>query len=357
MSTNSAEARGNVCPLTEESSRKQVMRRLIGPLAIAYAIRGIDVIESTPPKKPDYKENMTYFELVKEWKKTPRNFKTIVGAVFGLGIILQANYSNTDAFSDQNIVDETLDDTQRMQFKWQTFEIGADETYPVSHAANVETQAPITAHIILPAYLIAKYNCEDEEDLLEVINTISLQEIEDIMSSEEFEESLIQLSYAPNATFEAIIHHNNDIREDEVDAETLDQTLKNHRNEDHDLYEPFSARFAGLGLYSVFVKDGDNIKLNDTITKELRKYLREGGANWDVSENEIFNDSIGCPANVKKSRLHPSDLSPEQLTILTTGDDPIAHYDPLTGKLEILRHPIRELHQVHLKALSQFIAG
>ncbi len=372
-------------PLGELTDRRDVAKRLIGPMTTAYTHHILrDTAEPDPAElqrvlSEGIEGDAMFGQVVNPWLDDERSFQTNTEAVFGLARMLGHSMPPEDA--PEPAIALGLTSEQETLLKWLTFEIGANYDLSGIVWPTLRAQEGISATMALPAHLIARDEIEDETELLKRLNTIPLPEVYDIMRQPEFLKDIISMSFAPNGTYS-----NNPVITTLYSDPNLDFTrplsarVDEELTLEEDMYSPdFPAihaiedtlrrivakeapeRLRGVltnfSLYTIFAKrETGTVRLDPFFVKSLRSALTLSNE-YEESNTmaDIIAPSDGCPANVKVTQLHPEDYTDEQIRLLTEGDEPTATYNAETGELALLVAPIPMLHRYHMKSLGRFV--
>lgn len=362
--------------------RDQAMRRIIAPIVDFEAVSDIDNFRAKQPiTTQEIRQNIEknqYKYLMEPWLDESRNFETNTEAILGLICIMEVLYRNLDKNPDKIITDNPtwraeLTDEQNEMFTKFLNDVWVEKKPKSVLEATIAAQAPIVASIALPGYLAEKYGCRDPKKLLEVINTIKLEEIIDIFCDKKFLQDIKSMSFAPNGTYFMLVN------QDDIPAPVSELTEEDKKYIPEIEKEYFGKvnRFHALGvgteravrinepqtleelefefsIYDIYITNDDG---QITLDPQFVKYIRTAARLESKyrSNGDGLTPTIGCPAALSRIKLHPEDFTPAQLAILTSGENPVMSYSADDRSLTILRSPIDELHKLHIDTLKTFV--
>lgn len=361
--------------------RDQAMRRIVAPVIDFEVVSAIDTFRDKQPitsqeiqKKID---DNNYKYLIEPWLSESRNFETNVEAVLGLICTMELLYKNqgidySEIIGDVSTWKVPLNDEQNLMFTQFLNDVRAEKNPASVLEATIAAQSSIVASVALPGYLAEKYRCRNSQQLLHVFNTISVQEIIDIMRDERFLKDIKSMSFAPNGTYFMSVDRDtvplppSDRTEAdqgyilEYEVEHFGKGNRFHaidvgtqraieRNEPKTL-ENIETEFS---VYDIYVEQDDGrVVLDPQFIKYIRTAVRLESKYR--GNGESLTPTLGCPAALSRIKLQPSDFTTHQVAQLTSGEDPVMSYSAEDQALTILRNPIDELHKLHIDTLEKF---
>jgi hypothetical protein len=355
-------------PLSEITDRREAFSRFLGPITNAFAILAIDEAAARHKEEPlalrEYcgQDHMDAF--VEPWFHEKRPFGSIYEATIGLALIstkiigspTAAIHLSVPELTSLTIEQQTLVNNFDREMVENDFESVANST--------MEGQGGVTFRAALPAYLAQEYEAMDPVALLKVFNRIKLEEVEEILTRQEFLNALMSMAFAPNGTYAGLDTDFQTSEEDirfqeagyEVGAGLVEVITPELRAvaEVAGLAEQLEGIKDTFSVYDLFErKDDGSIGLAGVFVKSMRIAIRL--ESLFQTNYEGMTPTDGCPAAKKRSRIQIEDFTKGQQGKLLSGLKPIASYDSNTGLLTMLRSPIKELHNIHMAALREAI--
>ena len=358
-------------PIEEIEDRRVALRRVLAPLITLEALGRVEAFNQALSD-----ERSRFAEIVQspkaEWvlpwlEDGPKTFETNTEAFLGILTIMTAGESvevpQSVCFTDDQhrLVTEFMDEP----------EDGSSEKFKRDIRATLDAQGQITATMALPAYIATKYDCQDKEALLDVVNRLTLDDIIAMVAEEKFQTLLLHMSFAPNGTYAAGVNiHNVEPRSsskyneewlheeeaygfgaDEASIKPISYTIK--RDVIHHNKSKLKGLICEFSIYDIFTKAADGtVVLDPLFVKSLRAGIKFD--NEYLSNGDALTPTAGCPAATRKVTIRTDDFTADQFQALVMGERPVASYSPTSSELTIERNAIKELHQKHVAAIRIF---
>lgn len=331
-------------PLTLESDRRDVQRRLIGPLTTLATVSAIDEFRGAGQCAMDNASNrledcLDSQSLGKQYDLYGRTFW---GSLYGVrrdidDIVMHDGWGVTYEAEKKQY---SMTDNQSTVLKSNTYK----NTMSAIVVEGLAAQTAVTFDIALPGFMICKYNLESSEQVAELVMDMGPAGVAEVLGRTDFASALSRMAITASGLYGFDSHGRTD--KPNTPVFKMDAALE---------ASPQEVLPPPVTVYDLYEKGADgNIALSKAATEILVFNLRfrNNVLPEDKELAGITGFSRGCPVVQDVAYVRQDDLTPGQWQGLLEGDNPIALYEPQSQKLTFKRHVFEEVNQLFIDILT-----
>lgn len=345
-------------PLSPESDRREVHKRLAAPLATIATISAIDDFRKLAPEAD-------IGNLLRESLKNPPggghigDYEAIHSALISpiRSLVINPMLNNAMQRFPDHFACKTYYKTNQQSLVLSN-NLALPRMIEGFVSEGVNAQASTTFNIALPGYLIAKRNLSTSKEVADTVQTIGTKGVAAVLEESDFKRSLTRLTGTASGMY---LRSNGSYTDDPRKYPLLDPKFTIQNNGDYvgEAVKASEQAPEAVTVYGLYTKGvGESVALSKEAIEALRYYLHFRNNILDSKQNlgGAPGPSIGCPVVSKSVAIREDDLTEQQWADALEGDNPIAAYDPASQRLTYRRQAIPEVNQLLVDSLRGNLA-